>query len=363
MAIIDKPTDHFNTALYTGNGTTQSITSLDFQPDLTWIKGRSDVIAHVLFDSVRGAGGNKEIGSNVTYAEGGNSSISYGFLSSFNSDGFTVRNGTSSPNQADYTNKNSSTYASWNWKAGTAVSGATTGAGTAKTYTGSVNTTSGFSIINFVGNGTAGHTIPHHLGVAPKMVIVKNITSASTYWQTYHYNLDNGAGTNEIFLDLTNATNVSGGAWNSTAPTSTVITKGAGSYGNQNDSNHIMYCFANTSMIKCGSYTGNGSTDGTFVYTGFKPAFVLMKRSDSAENWDMLDNKRNTFNASDKLLKPNLSNAEGTFSTIDMLSNGFKQRNSDAEFNASGGTYIYLAIAEQPFVTSTTNGSIPATAR
>jgi hypothetical protein len=357
---IDKPSDYFNTALYTGNGTTQSITSLDFQPDLTWIKGRSDVIAHVLFDSVRGAGGNKEIGSNVTYAEGGNASISYGFLSSFNSDGFSVSQGTSSPYQADYTNKNSSTYASWNWLGGgTAVSN-TDGSITSSV---SANTTSGFSVVTWTSNGSSNQTIGHGLGVAPAMYIIKN-RSTTTDWGVYHQSL--GA-TKWIRLNSTDIAYTASDYWNNTAPTSTVFTVGANNT-NVNDTSgnsYVAYCFAEVKgYSKMGSYTGNGSADGTFVYTGFKPAFVLLKQSTSTTQWFMLDNKRNTYNVVNDRLRTDTSDSGSTsLDFMDFTSNGFKMRGTYNGYNVSGGTYIYMAFAEQPFVTSTDNGSIPATAR
>ena len=349
---IDKPSDYFNTILWTGNGVDdRSISGVGFQPDWVWYKERSSTSAHKLYDAVRTA--TKELESNSNAAESTNADA----LQAFETDGFQV--GTHGS-----VNQNGETYVAWNWKAGTSVSGDTTGSGTLKTYTGSVNTTSGFSIINFVGNGTAGHTIPHHLGVAPKMVIVKNRTSGSTSWQTYHYNLDNGAGTNEIFLDGTGATNASAGAWNNTAPSSTVITKGTGSYGNENNSNHIMYSFAEKQgYSKIGSYTGNGNANGTFVYTGFKPVFVMIKSSSNAStHWVIKDNKRSGYNVVNNNLYPNLSDAEDNVASVytDLLSNGFKLRGTYSGTNASGYTYIYMAFAENPFVTSS---GVPATAR
>jgi hypothetical protein len=366
MAIIDKPSDYFNTALYTGNGTSQSITSLDFQPDLTWIKGRSDVIAHVLFDSVRGAGGNKEIGSNVTYAEGGNASISYGFLSSFNSDGFSVSQGTSSPYQADYTNKNSSTYASWNWKAGgTAVSNTVGDIASSV----SANQDAGFSIVTYTGTG-ANATVGHGLGAAPRFIITKRLDSGSA-WFAYSEAIPN-MNTGFMTFSEDGAFTVNSTIWNNTSPTSSVVSIGTSPSINASSGRFVLYCFAEKQgFSKFGSYTGNGSADGTFVYTGFKPAFVMVKRTDTSGNWIIWDNKRNNdtpagANYIDLLLYPNASDAEvdtGGAYFVDILSNGFKLRGTGANSNASGGTYIYLAIAEQSFVTSTDNGSIPATAR
>ena len=349
---IDNPTLFFNTVLYSGTGSNQSITGVGFQPDWIWGKGRTlSGYNHGLVDSVRGTG--KNLYSNLTEAE---ETYSTG-VTSFDSDGFSVGSG-------NVFNNGSNTYVGWNWKAGTSASGNTGGSGTAKTYSGSVNTDAGFSIINFVGNGTAGHTIPHHLGVAPKMVIVKNRTSGSTFWQTYHYNLDNGAGTHEIFLNSTNATNASSGAWNNTVPSSTVVTKGTGSYGNENNSNHIMYSFAEKKgYSKFGSYTGNGNADGSFIFCGFKPAFVIVKLSSaSGQDWQITDIKRNSFNTVDKLLYANGNNAEVTSGShpIDYLSNGFKCRGTGDGNNGSGKTYIFMAFAEQPFVNS--NG-VPNNAR
>ena len=353
MAIIDKPSDYFNTALWTGNGSTTNITSLDFQPDFTWIKGRSDAIAHVVFDSVRGAGGNKELTPNETYAEGGNSTISYGFLSSFNSDGFTVRNGTSSPNQADYTNKNSSTYASWNWKAGGSASSNSNGSITSSI---SASSNSGFSIVSYSGTSSNG-TIGHGLDSAPKMVIVKALASGRD-WMTYHKSV--GA-TKYLFLNATDASASSSGIWNDTDPTSTVVHLGSSNSVNGNGINYIAYCFADTSMSKMGSYSSNSNADGPFVYLGFKPAFLIVKCTTAAEGWAIMDSTREPTNdVSFATLSANTSGSEGSL-VIDFLSNGFKPRQVSGQINKSGShSYIFMAFASNPLVTST---GVPATAR
>ena len=357
MSQINKPNEYFNTVLYTGNGSTQSITGLDFQPDFTWIKGRSDVIAHVLFDSVRGAGGNKELGSNVTYAEGGNSSISYGFLSSFNSDGFSVSQGTSSPNQADYTNKNSSTYASWNWLAGgTAVSN-TDGSITSSV---SANTTSGFSIVTYTGTG-ANASIGHGLNSVPKFIVVK-CRSNTMNWPTYNANAIYGV-SGISFLDVTDAEANYGTSYWQQTPTSSLFYVGSNTNTNNSGYTYVAYCFAEKKgFSKFGSYVGNGSADGTFVYTGFKPAWVMFKRTDDISEWIIFDNKRNTFNLTNLSLEPNTSDAEAAVLAreIDIYSNGFKSRGTSAYINASGGTYIYMTFAENPLVGT---NNIPATAR
>ena len=359
---IDKPSDYFETALWTGNGSTTNITSLDFQPDFTWIKGRSDAIAHVVFDSVRSAGGNKELTPNETYAEGGNSTISYGFLSSFNSDGFTVRNGTSSPNQADYTNKNSSTYASWNWKAGTSFTNdaSATGIGSIDS-TGSVNQDAGFSIVSYTGTGSTG-TVAHGLGATPSMMIFKERADDAHGWITYHHKNTSAPATEFLLLNTTQATEDYADYFNDTAPTSSVFTIDTAGDINGSSDTYIAYCFAEKQgYSKFGSYTGNGNADGTFVYTGFKPAWVLIKWVGGTSDWYIYDNKINPFNVMSKVFAPNIANAEITTSRLmDFTSNGFKNRGSGNTTNASGENYIYMAFAENPFVTST---GVPATAR
>ena len=344
---INKSTDYFNTKLYTGNGNDNtSITGVGFQPDWTWIKSRSNTDYHMIVDVVRG--GNKQIKPDSSDAEGSDTNK----VKSFISDGFVIGTGT-------VVNRNGATFASWNLKAGTAVSGNTTGSGTYKTYTGSVNATAGFSIIKYTGNGTAGHTIPHHLGIANiGSIFVKNLDSGSDYWYSYHKPL--GA-TKTLILNETDAVDTNT-MWNNTAPTSSVFTLGSSSGSNTNNQNYIAYIFSDIQgYCKTGSYTGNASTDGTFVYTGFKPAFVIQKQSSaSGEYWMMKDNKRETGNQTDANLYPNATNAEGDTNGIDLLSNGFKCRTSGAGSNGSGATYIYIAFAEAPLVGS---NNVPCTAR
>jgi hypothetical protein len=345
MAIIDKPDLHFNTLTWTGDGSSsRDITGVGFQPDLVWGKCRNSAVSHAIYDSVRGA--SNLLSSNSTSAEGSNPA-----LNAFISDGFTV-------NSDSYLNLNANTYVGWNWKAGgTAVSN-TDGSITSSV---SANTTSGFSIVSWVGNQTAGASCGHGLGVAPSMIIKRRRNGdGADYWYVYHKSLGNS---NSIYLNATDASGASG-AWNSQTPTSSVFYHGSSI--RENGGNMIAYCFADVKgFSKFGSYTGNGSTDGTFVYTGFKPAFVMLKSSSSgAVGWITHDNKRIGFNPNNYYVEPNNSNAESADTDkILLLSNGFKLISTSTSWNASGGTYIYLAIAEQPFVTSTTNGSIPATAR
>jgi hypothetical protein len=356
MAIIDKPTDHFNTVLYTGNSNvTQTISGVGFQPDLTWIKNRDNVEYHHLADVVRGA--NKFIHSNATDVERtGSKSNGYNTMA-FTADGFSLTNPTAQDSELNF---GSRTYASWNFKAGgTAVSN-TVGDITSSV---SANTTAGFSIVSYTGTG-ANATVGHGLGVAPKMIIIKNRDSAEN-WIVGGSNITTGW-TGYLALNLTDDITTASNIYQNTVPTSSFFY--IGDSGKVNGSTHkmIAYCFAEVKgFSKFGSYTGNGSADGTFVYTGFKPAFVIMKRSDSADSWLMKDSVRDSYNLANKRIFANYSVAEDSSvnGSIDILSNGFKQRGSDTLTNASGGTYIYLAIAEQPFVTSTANGSIPATAR
>jgi hypothetical protein len=326
-----------NTKLYTGNGSTQSITGVNFQPDMIWQKERSSNSYHVLTDAVRG--NTKQLFPND--ASGDATSSLY--ITSFDSDGF-------GQGQNNDTNQSGQTYASWNWKAGTAVSGNTSGSGTYKTYTGSVNTTSGFSIIKYVGNGTAGHTIPHHLGAVPKMIIMKRINAAGgsaglDAWQVYHQALGN---TKRLVLNSTGGEDASTTYFNDTTPTSSVFTLGTGPAGNNTDYGYIAYCFADIQgYSKFGSYTGNGNNDGPFVYTGFKPAWIMIKiATGNTNNWMMYDNQRSLFNLTDKTIEANNNGAEGTSLGIDMLSNGFKTRVTGNGTNLSGSTYIYMAFGQ-----------------
>ena len=342
---IDKPSDYFETKLWTGNSTDDTaITGLDFAPNWVWIKNRTDTNSHALFDTVRGA--TKYIESDTTDAEATGAT----FLKSFTSDGFVLGTG-------GRVNNNAKLYASWNWKAGTTGSGTTTGTGTGKAYSYSVDTTSGFSIIKYLGNGSAGHTIPHHLGAKADFVIIKGLASGRR-WSVGTSSL---GWTKELFLEATDAVGTSTAAWNDTAPSSTVITLGTGGNGNTNDETYIMYAFSTkTGYSKFGSYVGNGNADGTFVYTGQKSAFIMVKSTGGESNWQMSDNKRNTFNEVNKHLRANSSGAEFTNYPIDFLSNGFKLRATDTDTNGSGTTYIYMAFASEPF---TTSSGVPATAR
>ena len=340
---IDKSSLHFNTKLYTGTGSAQSITGVGFQPDLIWGKNRSATWNHILTDAVRGA--NKQISSNLNSTEASNT----GEFTAFGSDGFSVGTGST-------LNGSGNNIVSWNWKAGGGQGSSNTDGTINTTYT-SVNTTSGFSICQWEGTG-ANATIGHGLGVVPKMYIVKNI-DATNDWNVYHHSIGN---THRLFLNTTAAAEDNASAWNDTSPTSSVFSVGTNTNVNQSGSTMIAYVFAEkTGFSKFGKYTGNGNDDGTFVYTGFKPAFVLIKNTTtSGEWWVTNDSRRNPSNIVDKDLFPNVNNAEAVHSRQDFLSNGFKFRSTANNSNKNGDEYIYMAFAEAPLVGS---NNVPCTAR
>ena len=329
---INKSTDYFNTKLYTGNGSTNAITGVGFQPDWVWIKNRTDISNHNLYDAVRGTSAGK-LKSNTTNAESYNASD----LSTFGTDGFTVGGN-------NEVNGSGDNMVSWNWKANGAGSSNTDGS---ISSTVSVNTTAGFSIVSYTGNGTAGATIGHGLGTVPSLIIAR-IKSQAKDWNVYH--VSNGA-TKQLVLNSSAAVVTTLDKWNNTTPTSSVFTVGDSSQINMSGESGIAYCFAEKQgYSKFGSYTGNGNNDGTFVYTGFKPAWVMTKRNDTTSSWDIHDTKRDTFNVASKHLLAEDSGVEGNTAILDILSNGFKFRSSNADRNASGGTYIYMAFAESPLV-------------
>jgi hypothetical protein len=340
---INKGSSYFNTKLYTGNGSTQSVTGVGFQPDWVWIKNRSTTTAPVVYDAVRGA--TKDLYTSATDAEGTNANG----VTSFNSDGFSV-------GSSGGVNGNTQNIVAWNWLGANTTASNTSGT---ISSTVSANTTAGFSIVSYTGTATNA-TVGHGLGAVPRMIIVKNRNTTNS-WEVYHASL--GA-TKVILLNRDEAEQTSASSWNNTAPTSTLFSIGTGTGVNGNTNPIIAYCFAEVKgFSKFGSYTGNGNANGTFIYTGFKPAFVLRKRTDTTGSWILQDNKRTGINQAinyTSVLYANDSSVETIYNEIDIISNGFKIRASDTFGNASGGTYIYAAFAENPFVTS---GGIPVTAR
>ncbi len=341
---INKSTDYFNTKLYTGNSGTQSITGVGFQPDWVWIKRRDATANHQVFDAVRGA--TKRIMTDVNNGESTQATM----LTAFGTDGFTVGSDTS-------VNNNTSPNVSWNWKANGQGSSNTDGS-INTTYT-SVNTTAGFSICQYTGTGSNA-TVGHGLGVAPKMVIVKK-TSGTSQWYTYHASI--GA-TKYLDLESNAAESTSSANWNDTAPTNNVFSLGTNSNVNASGQTYIAYVFAEkTGYSKFGSYTGNGNADGTFIYTGFKPAWIMVKRTDAVNNWIMLNNKMSLLNNNkgDELYA-DVANQQNSFTDggHDFLSNGFKARGTNASINYNGGSYIYMCFASAPLVGS---NNVPCTAR
>ena len=340
--------DYFDVSLWTGadTGTTRSISGLQFAPDLWWSKIRSTTYSHQLYDSVRGGGSVKSLASNDTAAAGAGNSATYGYLSSFDPTGVTFTRGSAGsgadPDGYAYYDQLSATYVAWAWKANGA--GVANTAGTIPS-TVSANTTSGCSIVTYAGTG-ANATVGHGLGVAPSMVIVKQ-TSGTNGWTVYHVGLTSAS--YYLSLNTTDAQQLAATVWNGTAPTSSVFSIGTAVGVNTSSQTYVAYCFAPISGFSAmGSYTGTATTDGPMIYTNFRPAYVLIKRSSAVESWCLMDSKREGYNVDNDPLFPNLTNAEGTQDFLDLLSNGFKLRSTDTGVNGSG-TYIYIAFAEFPF--------------
>ena len=349
---IDDPSAYFQVNLHSGDGGTgQTLTfdgNSDLQLDFHWARCRSEAGREwQVIDTVRGiTKGLTTVTTATEYTEAK-------YVTAIGSDGYSI-------GQNNDNNKANETYVSYNWKTGTSVSGNTTGSGTAKAYSGSVSTDAGFSIIAYLGNGTAGHTIPHHLGVVPQMIIVKERANANS-WYVYHHSLGNAK---NLYLNTTHAEQTDG-VWNDTTPTSSVFSVSDANAINRNNGTTVAYCFAEKQgYSKFGTYLGNGNNDGTYIHLGFKPAFVMVKKVDATANWSLIDNKRDPFNVTYHFLEPNVSDDEFIPSSpqaaFDFCSQGFKCRSSNGAINSSGHTFLYMAFAENPFVTST---GVPATAR
>jgi len=344
-ASISKPSLHFNTKLYTGTGSENAITGVGFQPDLTWIKNRDTTDWHRLQDAVRGA--TKEIYSNAGSAEYTQAQS----LKSFNTDGFTL--GT-----LDGVNTSSEDYTSWNWKAGNSAGSSNSDGSITSTV--SANTASGFSIVKYTGTASNA-TVGHGLGVAPKVVLIKDLGGTEN-WAMYHSSV--GA-TKVMRLNSDIAAFTASNRWNSTAPTSSVFNIGTAAENNTSGENYIAYCFAEKKgFSKFGKYVGNGNADGTFIYCGFKPAYVFTKSMDTSSHWNCFDNKRSPINVVNDYQKLNEATAEDTNVSdiqFDFLSNGLKLRGNNDEYNGSSENYIYMCFAAEPLVANV-GQSIPATA-
>lgn len=333
---ILKGDSYFNTVLYTGNGTGQTVSGVGFQPDFVWGKSRNQIRNHNLYDAVRGVG-------NMLFTNGTNAELTGGELTAFTSDGFTLGS------NVYQMNASGDSMVAWNWKANGAAVTNTAGSITSQV---SAGVAQGFSIVTYTGTG-ANATVGHGLGVAPKMIIIKQRNNTvARGWPVYHVAIGN---TKYLNLESTAATVINSNRWGNTTPTSSVFTIGSSAEVNESGKNFVAYSFSEVEgFSKFGSYTGNGSADGPFVYLGFRPAFLMVKRTDTTGDWTIWDIGRNPGNLTYLRLSPNLSAIEattslGTNSIVDLLSNGFKYRGSNAATNASAGTYIYMAFAENPF--------------
>jgi hypothetical protein len=342
------PSEHFQTAIYTGTDSTRSINLQDFaadgtstfQPDMIWVKKRSTSGNHCIWDAVRGVA--NRIRPDTTAAEDTGAA-----LGSFDTDGFTL--------SGSVFNNDSVTFVAWNWKAN--GSGSSNTNGSINTTATSANTDAGFSISTYSGDGNAGATVGHGLSKAPEFVMIKR-RDAIDNWPVHHGYNTTAPETERLYLDTNGATYDDDVQFNDTLPSATVVTIGDNDQVNNSSGTYVMYCWHSVEgYSKVGTYTGKTSNDpsGCFITTGFRPAYVLLKRADSANNWGIYDTARDTYNLTHKSLYPDVNNAENdtiwstTENTIDILSNGFKMRTSNAGTNAAGGAYIYIAFAETPF--------------
>ena len=359
---IDDPSEYFHTQLYAGDGNddrsiTNDANAGNFSPDWLWLKNRSGTNSHALVDTTRGA--TKVLRSNASNAE----ETEANGIQAFETDGFQIGSG-------GLVNTNGNDYVAWQWKANGGTTSTNNDGSIASTV--QANTTAGFSILTYSANATAGATVGHGLGTTPAVVILKKRSGTGDGNWMFGHKAYVGNAAENIALDgnsyVVSADDAAGSTWNRTAFTSTVFTLGDGQAGdwtgrtNRSGYTMVAYCFAEIKgYSKMGSYTGNGNADGPFIYTGFKPAWLLFKQTNaSGENWRIFDNKRSPFNQVDDHLFASSNSAENDETGCDFLSNGFKWKNSDTHQNGSGATYIYMAFAEHPFVSSK---GVPVTAR
>jgi hypothetical protein len=356
---IDDPSQFFQCALYTGNSNYNTITNdgnSDLAPDIIWGKCRSTTKTHYFYDSIRG------VENRVETDNSANQDANTNGVLNFYTDGFRLGSGNTE-------NDNGESFVAWQWK----VNGGTVANNTDANTTTSVQTNlaAGITIGTYEGNSTNGNSIGHGLGAIPDFFMIKGYSGVGTkYWIIGCPNIAsmaNGA-SKILYLDLNNAVTNDTSTWGNVNLTSTTVTINSGQYVNHANSNYMFYAFKNIQgYSKVGEYVGNGSANGPFVYTGFKPAFVMVKNTSQAANWEIFDHKRSPSNVANLKLGANLTAAEngsdlGTTSqnNIDMLSNGFKMRTGNTDTNVSGNVYMYISFAENPFVTST---GIPTTAR
>ena len=343
---IDKPQDYFNTLLYSGDGSSSSArTGVGFQPDWMWFKRRDGSGTHAVFDIVRGTNGTvyRRLLPQSTNAE----DTASGTVLAIGSDGFTLGNDSN-------INQSGETYVSWNWLGSNTTASNSDGS---ITSTVSANTTAGFSIVGYTGTGSNA-TVGHGLNSAPEMVIIKQRTESIQSWCTFHAAI--GAGK---FIDLnrSDAVNNNGSTRYTSVPSSTVLNLGSSDAVNKSGKDYVGYVFNSVKgYSKMTQYTGNGSSDGPFVYTGFKPAWVIHKGMNNSNGWHVHDNKRDPINPCNTPLFPQASIGEGSDTLCDFLSNGLKIRSTLGSRNGNGSTYLIMAFAENPFVSSS---GVPGTAR
>ena len=386
---IDDPSAYFQTMLYVGSaggsdpadGSTASFTfdgNSDLQPDWMWFKGRNYANDWTSYDSTLGFGsdGDEENGAlypSTSGAEGAsNTHASYGYVKSFDTDGFTGESGSiGAVSRAVWGYASQALAYGWKANGGTTSSVTASGSGATRIAASNyqANTTSKFSICTWTGtDDTSGATITHGLGVAPELILVKR-RSGTDSWTIYHHKNSTAPETDILILD-TNAAGADNDRFNDTAPTSTVFSVNASSSAvNGNGETYVAYCFAGVQgFSKFGSYEGNGQVNGQFINTGFKPAFVLIKNIEATEPWVLFDTKRDPFNLATKKLSPETHETENAvtgqgdaaYNNIDIYSNGFQCRSNNGATNSDDVTYIYITFAEEPLVTS---GGVPATAR
>jgi hypothetical protein len=341
--LVTKPSDVMDVVLYTGNNSTQSITSLAFNPDMVWSKCRNVGRSHRLSDAIRGS--NVDLYTDTTASDNFYGS---GSITAFTANGFNLDNSASS----QY-NTSGETYVSWCWDAGTST--ATNNSGSISSQV-RANPTAGFSVVTYTGNAISTATVGHGLGVSPSLIITKSRSNSSN-WGVYHSSI---GPTQYLLLNSTSAAQTSSSPWNNTAPTSTVFSIGDASFTNVSGYTYVGYAFAPVvGYSAMGSYTGDGSTSGfgPFIFCGFRPKFVLIKGSSVSYSWLMLDSVRNPSNLTTQVLYSDSSTSEmtnngigsGGYESIDILSNGFQIKSNSARYNQSGATYIYYAVAEAPF--------------
>jgi hypothetical protein len=340
--VVTKPSTVMDVALYTGTGSSQSITGLGFSPDLVWIKNRTDSgSSHALFDAVRGT--DKRLRSNGTDAE--LSPAIYGSLTAFNSNGFTVAPGSDPTDPAIETCKSSKAYVGWCWDAGSSTVTNTQGSISSQVR---ANASAGFSIVTYTGNGSSAQTVGHGLGAKPGLIIVKSRSNGTWNWGVYHSSLTGS--TPLLVLNGTGAAINIYNAFNPANNTSSVFGIGNEVTTNESSGTYVAYCFAPVDGYSSfGSYTGNGSADGPFVYTGMRPRYLCIKSTSFSDQWIVFDAARNTSNVVNLHLHPNLSNNEASLDWLDFTSNGFKIRTNYSTVNQSSGSFIYFAFAESPF--------------